>query len=721
MSTDIFFSQVNLAVQNEIKARAKSGLTRSTTDLQFMLGKIANIDAEVKIQYTNEKNEAVVVTATTPQRTPSSGSGTNLFSPNGPNGYLSSTFTSNINGKNNPIKTNTPSGRTPYFISTADINFGNSTYGSLNTANLNIKVPKLEDIDLVENMFMIPGQEVTLYVYYPDSACLTFNDTNGGQIDSRIDSIGLSVSTKLIPENYFIRDQKLHEIKFTGLITGFDIQYNMDYTADVMVQLTGASIIAANISLLANQTTKSADGSNPALSAEARNNAVEIEEGTAGHSFFKELQTEVNNIKEKDIDDKKRVEINAELANSGFANNYLARPGVKNSYVVWGKPTPTNTTSYTYITLGYLIDFINRKCLTRIGPVESTYSIIFNEQISKSIYYPELVSADPEFLFFPGQSDYNPLTKWYSTFNWEDGNNKLQFLVSNANEIYCQTPNIFINLDIIKSILKLNYSLKIHEFLDEVSKIVYDLSGHAIDLKLTSHPYFDSSAKSLIWYDINFLNKTGVTPFMINLTSTGSAVTEFNIKGQLPKDASTISFLTNEPNSKIAESNIAPYISFMYSKSRLFPANGSDGYSQLIRSELDTSSLTKKLNEDFKANHLKFVENLKITKTAYSVGNKQTAINLQNALRKYVQYPTTSIESASNLAAPMLPIDVTFTMDGINGLKFGDIVTFDIIPTRYIENSVFVIVDVTHTITSDGKWTTTCRCGMKPNIRPSTL
>ena len=45
MPGDIFYSQVSIQVQNELKARGQAGLKdRSTKALDFMLGKVANVE-----------------------------------------------------------------------------------------------------------------------------------------------------------------------------------------------------------------------------------------------------------------------------------------------------------------------------------------------------------------------------------------------------------------------------------------------------------------------------------------------------------------------------------------------------------------------------------------------------------------------------------------------------------------------------------------------------
>jgi hypothetical protein len=68
------------------------------------------------------------------------------------------------------------------------------------------------------------------------------------------------------------------------------------------------------------------------------------------------------------------------------------------------------------------------------------------------------------------------------------------------------------------------------------------------------------------------------------------------------------------------------------------------------------------------------------------------------------------------MTAPIFPFTVSFTIDGINGLRYGDVLTFDGLPARYRAHTVFSITSITHNLGNDGKWTTDISCIMRPNI-----
>lgn len=68
---------------------------------------------------------------------------------------------------------------------------------------------------------------------------------------------------------------------------------------------------------------------------------------------------------------------------------------------------------------------------------------------------------------------------------------------------------------------------------------------------------------------------------------------------------------------------------------------------------------------------------------------------------------STSAQKAHWLNKAIYPVDLSVTIDGINGFKFGDVITTNLVPATYkTEGLVFVVTKVNHTI-KDGIWETT--------------
>ena len=95
--------------------------------------------------------------------------------------------------------------------------------------------------------------------------------------------------------------------------------------------------------------------------------------------------------------------------------------------------------------------------------------------------------------------------------------------------------------------------------------------------------------------------------------------------------------------------------------------------------------------------------------------DEQAIEKLQKTLAMYVTYFTDDITKSINYTKAFFPMNLEFTIDGINGLKYGDILQFDGIPRRYTDSYVFMIVGITHTVTETGDWTTGVTCN--PRVR----
>jgi hypothetical protein len=85
-------------------------------------------------------------------------------------------------------------------------------------------------------------------------------------------------------------------------------------------------------------------------------------------------------------------------------------------------------------------------------------------------------------------------------------------------------------------------------------------------------------------------------------------------------------------------------------------------------------------------------------------------------MKKYLQYPTPDIRKSQQIVSPIFPFDASFTIDGINGFRYGDVLEFPGLPKKYTDNTVFLITSIVHNITSDGTWTTKISCIMRPSI-----
>lgn len=92
---------------------------------------------------------------------------------------------------------------------------------------------------------------------------------------------------------------------------------------------------------------------------------------------------------------------------------------------------------------------------------------------------------------------------------------------------------------------------------------------------------------------------------------------------------------------------------------------------------------------------------------------------LKTALNRYVtnvirsKGDNTKVDNDKNLV--LFPLKLSFTLDGISGLYFGNVISIDYMPKRYKEKTYFQITNVSHTI-SPGTWTTSVETQMRTDI-----
>lgn len=394
-----------------------------------------------------------------------------------------------------------------------------------------------------------------------------------------------------------------------------------------------------------------------------------------------------------------------------------------------------------YITLGGLVHFLNTYVVSKITGTAKQAEIIHTDAACFSNYYPALVSTIPhDILFLPKEpnptnskslvraidgdmNSYGNLVFYkdiVSLMDYAFQNNN--FDENNANAGYKPWPGvyegtenngvmypsrIFINLETIQSILNQlsegnTKKFTLRSFIVSVCAKISQASCNAISLKLVTHPeYLDK----LYLVDSKYLKpgpgkQDKVFAYNVPMFANhehGSIVREFSFTAKLPESVKNLSYVLNSGD-EVTEEQIAPYMNFMY--------NSKD---------------PKKINEmlsKYKTKHKDMIVALRSSKFNYgqAPGVPELQQSLYKTLTDYIKYPTDDIRKSQQITAPIFPFDVEITIDGINGLRYGDVLQFEALPTKYRVNTVFSIININHTISAKGEWTTKLRCIMRPSI-----
>jgi hypothetical protein len=734
--SQIFYSEIDKNLQKELDARAGAGKTdRSETALRYMTEKIANVS--VTAYEGNQRDKTKIVHTLGGRKVIGE-----EYMPGGPNGFLTDRVYTlgesrwvvpqvDINNKIRKVNTSIPdaindistktytntSKRIPPFITQASMAINDNSKATTNKVTLNITIPNPDrDLNFMESVYARPGRYCMVQFEHPDSALMTLNVTG---INGKLRKSTLP-ARELIKERYpeaeaeYDELLKMNKLQFEGLITAFEYTYNQDGTVTMTVYILGTSQTYTDLSMIMQTGT----------TASAR----ELEQLIGTTTFYTTLYNQIESIATRNINTTAAIP-------EAFGVGQIGSTNAPRLYL-WNVKTLSGKYN-NYLNLNYLIDFVNRSILTKLESVVKFPIILSNKDADcYSNDLPLLVSSDPDNILLISKQDGLYVTDGYGTTAnkptvWlkNDVSGFRSAFYKSTEFPYGQPGNIFINLEIINEISK-QLTIKpddftVGNFLKEISTKIYNATGGAINLKLVTDP---ENLTIMYFRDINWIkNKTSnPKPYLLPMFASdtrGTVTRDFKLTAKLPSQVQSLMYAINSTD-KVTESQLGPYINFMYNNgtSTRTPQTIIIGGKEVIVDELTTygggEELTNKLAKEYADLHAKYFKELIDARSAY--GNDPTSVTKQSALRtaleKHLQYPFPTIQETNQVAAPTFPIEAEFTIDGINGLRYGDILDFPGIPAKYRTNSTFTIKGITHTISNSGEWTTQVSCLMRPKF-----
>ena len=767
--SNIFYSNVDANLISELNARGKSGYTRTTKDLQFMIEKIANVELEA---FDDPTTKNVIDTIG------GNSSRVGRYLPTGPDGFLNDDKKYEIssveidpltNKATDRTDTKTDSSRrTGPIITDVEINLSDHSMGLLNKASIQLSIPAPErDLDTIEDIWFRPGRSVRISITHPDSAIITGTKLSGDGLPKYDKLLKLYPNLKdpTVEQDFKRRVLSMNSSMFEGLITSFEFSYLASGVVEASISLTGTSNTYTDVSMYlpgaAEIKPPDAKKSFEVTFDPVTTPSTEEETQPPGKSSFYSLLYETVNKRIIEVAGENTPKISGCIAYKPSDNM------ITDQYIVFGEkypaitPTPPNLLTNTipsnfsrYITLGALIQFINDYPVANITGSLPAAAIICNDNTCCSNSYDYITSCTPdEILFLSNKPDVindqnmsvygttssGPLSvgtsiqsdlayykdlisdtlklKYYKeSDSWPGLNGTL-----NGRTILYPS-RILINLETIQEILigiedtktkkrtngitsggSTGFTLKY--FLQIISGRIEYAAGGAIRLQIVSDPM---DPDLLYFKDIKYIkadpgkqNEKPVIPYSIPMMANhpfGTIVKEFKLQATLPESAKNLSYVLNQDPSTISEFDIAPYMNYMYNAKNAAAVNAmADEYTKRHKNAI-----------------LQLIRSKKLFGLTPKLAEKSNALYKQ--LNTYLMFPTSDIKQSAQITAPIFPFSAEFTIDGINGFKYGDVITFDALPEKYRINTVFSIIGITHKVGSDGGWYTTIRCIMRPKI-----
>ena len=336
-------------------------------------------------------------------------------------------------------------------------------------------------------------------------------------------------------------------------------------------------------------------------------------------------------------------------------------------------PEPIAEPTY-YVKVSDLVKWFNGKLSG--GPLGSISEIQVDGNVTQ--YLPEVVSTTPDKVYFPDSSKgtYGEFKPFSTTMN--NGSD------INIGDILMSTTCVS---ETYKEFLKENQTnityKNITGFWDAIIKKINYASGETYQLTVRvvestsisngkSLPSADGKAILSI-EDSNIPTSVKVTPYQFEATIAKPILKSVSISSKPPGPLAAAAFAT---------------------------ARGTGGKGQPLDVKTSKSGDNTELN-----NAIKSIETLKSQMIKVGVSDKFSQ-DLKGAYSTYKRVQNDE-QKAHWLNKAIYPVELSLTIDGINGFHFGNVITTNLVPAQYRdEGLVFTIVKVNHTI-KDGVWETT--------------
>jgi len=112
----------------------------------------------------------------------------------------------------------------------------------------------------------------------------------------------------------------------------------------------------------------------------------------------------------------------------------------------------------------------------------------------------------------------------------------------------------------------------------------------------------------------------------------------------------------------------------------------------------------------------KFVADVSIIPNDYNYQpNKGKQATIRRKHGNSLHSPSKITKPSSDKNYTIIPLKLNFTLDGIGGLKFGNVIQIDYLPDRYLKHCYFQITNVSHDLTQT-EWTTSVETIMRVNM-----
>lgn len=345
-------------------------------------------------------------------------------------------------------------------------------------------------------------------------------------------------------------------------------------------------------------------------------------------------------------------------------------------------PPPISQT-FWYIKLGSIAEFINALLTDFDDPIKTIFRVqCFGNETQ---YLKDVKSAFPIEIYLPdyqmgSYGDLNPFTEEVSP------------LTEGVSENTVNIGNILLGVDFVKKTFQdlieanaANISYKnLTKFLEEITKKINHATGNMyqftnIMFEPAANNIKNTTGESILSIeDYNIHTGISVKPFAFDSTIFKPLIRNVNISSSPPGPSATAAFVAARGNVKPETSDVQVAKNEQRDKQVFWREyNTAIGNLRSLANVAKARGFNQNWSESFRANLVKY---------------KKTSLN----------------NDAHWLYNAVYPVNLSITIDGIHGFKFGDTLKTQMIPKTYNSdyNMIFTVSKITHII-KDNDWETT--------------
>ena len=457
--------------------------------------------------------------------------------------------------------------------------------------------------------------------------------------------------------------------------------------------------------------------------------SLEVTDGETVTKFGNSLPEFLRALALKELEDGKlnKDEVSDTTLSKNHKSGFVIYSGIDTEKMETANTDYGEFFSVEYISLGRLVKELN--VAINSDAKEIVQYNILDEKRCVSFYDANIYSADPRNVIFPdsANADYNtPDAEYNPKLNLYPDSLETQYqLKKDVNHIWLK--NILISIRGIAEIYnKLTsnpdyngYELEIKTFLVEVFNMIKNASGDVYDLKLEYEDGLD-----IYIVDKNYLNHNDqYVPYVFKPKHKHSLVRSYSLESSIDNlIAKQFYFESLSASSSKVKKSIDPPSNDAgndksYSKRKNEVANNykpkpndklSKQYDNLYQTAQSSVSHLDNMTDYLQQKN-------ELAKNIYGYDDEylEYVRRSQNAIRAYKDYLSKDTKNRDWSVGKLIPFNLSVTIDGIDGLKFGNTISVDNLPKHYRSDKiVFQIIDISHSI-SKTEWTTTISTQMR--------